>query len=316
MKKVLKEKVDAMEAFEKFCTENIDVWNTVTAFGTALTALRLKINSIYSTESRQEENNKGVTQTKAETKNELANAVVAVSNAMQAYALSIGNQTLFAQMSTCHSKIYYAKNENAISAAELVLDKAKSFPIVTLQPFGISAPVLDALSAVIDSFKAVAPSTRNVVTMKTVLTNNLKQLVKEGNVIMRKELLKMGRQFKTTHPNFYEGMVANAKVINKNIHAKIRLTVKDAITQAPLTGVLIEITGTALQGITDMQGKCTITNVGEGSHDVVLRKTNYDVYTLEDVDFSRGRSVTAIVQMQPAIELQPTVVIPTEDEMA
>jgi len=56
--------------------------------------------------------------------------------------------------------------------------------------------------------------------------------------------------------------------------------------------------------------------VGEGSHDVVLRKTNYDVYTLEDVDFSRGRSVTAIVQMQPAIELQPTVVIPTEDEMA
>ena len=44
---------------------------------------------------------------------------MAVSNAMQAYALSLGNQTLFAQMSTCHSKIYYAKNGNAISAAEL-----------------------------------------------------------------------------------------------------------------------------------------------------------------------------------------------------
>ncbi len=316
MKRVLKEQVDAMEAFEKFCTENIDVWNTVTAFGTALTALRLKINSIYSTESRQEENNKGVTHTKAETKNELANAVVAISNAMQSFALSIGNQTLFAQMSTCYSKIYYAKNENAISAAELVLGKAKSFPIVDLQPFGISTPVLDALSDVIESFKAVAPSTRNVVTMKTVLTNNLTQLVKEGNVIMRKELLKMGRQFKTTNPNFYEGMVANAKVINKNIHAKIRLTVKDAITAAPLTGVLIEITGTALQGMTDMQGKCTITNVGEGSHNVVLRKTNYDVYTIANVDFSRGRSVTATVLMQPAIVMQPTVVIPTEDELA
>jgi len=301
--------VDALEAFEKFCSDNSTVWSSVTAFGTALTALRLKINTIYSTESRQEENNKGVTHTKAETKAELANTTVAVSNAMQAYAVSIGNQTLFYQMSTSFSSMMYAKNEDAISRAQLVLDKTKSIPVATLTPFGITDPVIDALTAIIATFTSVAPSTRNVVTNKTVLTNNLKQLVKEGSDIMRKTLLKLGRQFMATDPDFYEGMVANAMVINRNIHAKLRLTVKDAETAQPLTGVLIEISETALQGMTDMSGKCTITNVTEGTYNVVLRKTSYEVYTIENAEFKRGKSFSATVDMEPTV-VEPVSEVP------
>ncbi len=301
--------MDALEAFEKFCSDNSTVWSSVTAFGTALTALRLKINTIYSTESRQEENNKGVTHTKAETKAELANTTVAVSNAMQAYAVSIGNQTLFYQMSTSFSSMMYAKNEDAISRAQLVLDKTKSIPVATLTPFGITDPVIDALTAIIATFTSVAPSTRNVVTNKTVLTNNLKQLVKEGSDIMRKTLLKLGRQFMATDPDFYEGMVANAMVINRNIHAKLRLTVKDAETAQPLTGVLIEISETALQGMTDMSGKCTITNVTEGTYNVVLRKTSYEVYTIENAEFKRGKSFSATVDMEPTV-VEPVSEVP------
>jgi hypothetical protein len=301
MKRVLKEKVAALTAFEKFCTDNSLIWSFLVAFGTAMTALRLKINSIYSTESRQEENNKGVTRTKAEIKEELANSTVAVSNAMQAFAESINNQTLFTQMGVSYSTIYYSKNEVAISSAELVLNKVNSYPIATLEPFGISQPVVDMLTEIITRYKTVAPSTRNVVTSKTVLTNNLEQLVNEGNLIMRKNLLKLGRQFKATHPNFYDGMVFNAKVIRNNIHAKIRLTVKDEITNAPLTGVLVEIVGTPLKGMTDMDGKCTITKISEGLKTVELKKTNFAVYTITDIDFKRGKAVTVTVKMQPAV---------------
>ncbi|MBE7509340.1 MAG: carboxypeptidase regulatory-like domain-containing protein [Bacteroidia bacterium] len=234
---------------------------------------------------------------------------MAVSNAMQAYAVSIGNQTLFYQMSTSFSSMMYAKNEDAISRAQLVLDKTKSIPVATLTPFGITDPVIDALTAIIATFTSVAPSTRNVVTNKTVLTNNLKQLVKEGSDIMRKTLLKLGRQFMATDPDFYEGMVANAMVINRNIHAKLRLTVKDAETAQPLTGVLIEISGTALQGMTDMSGKCTITNVTEGTYNVVLRKTSYEVYTIENAEFKRGKSFSATVDMEPTV-VEPVSEVP------
>lgn len=314
MKRILKEQVDAMNAFENFCSENSEIWSSTTAFGIALTALRLKINSIYSTESRQEQNNKGVTHTKAEKKAELANSTVAVSNAMQAYALSINDQVLFNQMGVTYSKIYYLKNETAISAAELVLEKVQSFPAEELEPFGITDAVKDTLASVIENYKSVASSTRNVIVERMVLTSNLDKLVKEGNVIMRKNLLKQGRQFKAAYPDFYAGMVANAKVINKNTHAKMRLTVRDESTKQPLAGVLIEISETPLQGMTDMQGKCTITNVGEGKHEVVLKKTNYAVYTIEDVDFKRGKAVNVTVFMQSVVTEQPLVPVRQNEE--
>lgn len=308
MDKKLQESVDSFNAFTRFSKDNETIWTPVTAYGTGLTALELKVKTILTTESQQEENNKGVTRTKDEQKIEMANEAVGVAQAQQGYAMSIGDSTLFDLMSTPYSSIYRVKNPSAIAAAQLIYDTAKALPIVSLQPFGISAAVLDTLKTSIENFTAVAPSTRNVKAHRLVLTKNLTKLVKEANTIMRKNLLKIARQFKKTNPDFYAGLVANAKVIASSTHAKIYLTVSDQKTGVPLTGALVEIEGTVLKGLTDMKGKCTVTRVPEGIRNVTVKKTDYDVATLFAVEFKRGKSVRRIVTMVPAVVAEPVVV--------
>jgi hypothetical protein len=120
---------------------------------------------------------------------------------------------------------------------------------------------------------------------------------------MRKQLLKIGRQFKKSNPDFYAGLVANAKVINNNIHSKIRLTVFDDVTEKVLDKALVVIDGTTIQGQTDAKGKITLSKVPEGKYNVIITKDNYIKMVLEDVVFQRGHSITRTVGMSPAFDV-------------
>jgi len=302
MEKKLKEKVDALTAFENYCMENQSVWAFLIAFVNSVTALGVKIQSIFTTESQQEENNKGVTRTKQQKKQDMANEAVAVSQGLQAYAISISDMELFELMSRPYSHIMKSKDSPAIASCQLVRDTAIALPAEAIEPFGISEAVLNTLSQSITDFKDAAPTTRNVIAHKTVLTNNCAQLVNEGNMIMRKQLLKIGRQFKKTNPDFYAGLVANAKVGSHAVHAKIRIKLYDDVTSAPLANATVSISGTELSGMTNSKGACTITRVPQGQRTVSIVLSNYIPMELE-INFQRGHSATRTVQLSPAFDI-------------
>lgn len=297
MKKKLKEQADALLAFENFCNEpaNKPIWDSLLGFANGVTALDVKNQSIITTESQQEENNKGVTRTKTETKTDMANETVAVSHALQGYAISIGNQELFSLMSKSFSTIMKSKDTPAIASCTLVFNTASGLPSAAIEPFGISTTVLDTLNQSILDFKNMAPATRNVITNKTVLTDNCSQLVKEGNTIMRLQLLKIGRQFKKTHPDFYAGLVANAKVISSSVHSKIRITAEAGDPAFAVQGAAVSVSGTSLTGTTDANGKCTVSNVPAGERDVTVTKG--DMSVTKKFKFQRGHSITTTVNL-------------------
>ncbi|MFI5218651.1 MAG: hypothetical protein ACHQNT_04110 [Bacteroidia bacterium] len=301
MKKHLKEKVDAMTAFKNFCDQNQIVWSAVVAFATAIAALGVKIQSIFTTESQQEENNKGVTRTKGQKKTDMANEAVAVAEGLQAFAIDSGNEQLYDSMGIAFTTIMKAKDPGAISKCQLVFDTASGIPIIDLQPYGISATVLNTLDTAIEDFTAASPTTRNVETHKTVLTNNLTKLVSEGNTIMRKQLLKIGRQFKITNPDFYEGLVANAKVITNSVHAKIRIMAVTGDPAFAVEGATVTISGTDLKGVTDAKGKCTITKVPAGERVVTVVKDT--MRTQLTVNFQRGHSITRTVELKTVFDV-------------
>lgn len=297
MEKKLKVQVDAFVAFVKFCKDNNVVWQNVEAFVTMLAALELKIESIDSTEEAQEANKKGVTLTKKEKKTAMASRADAVGLGAQAYARSINDNELYSELSVSYSGINYANDQESLTIARRVYNVVSGLPKEAIAKFGITEAVLETLKDAIDVFAEVRPSTRNVKTRREALTRNCEQLVNEGNDIMRKDLLKIGRQFKATHPDFYFGMVANAKVINRHIHSKLRITAINDENKTPLTGVIVEIENTGLQGVTDMKGKCTITMVPEGKHVVQLLKTGYEKAVIDGVDFKKGKSTTITAKM-------------------
>lgn len=303
MKKSLKVKLNAFLVFKQFCESNRITWESNTAFFNAFAAFETKIQSILSTEAEQQENNKGVARTKAEKKLQLTNLAVSIAAALQGYAIDTDNPALYDQMNITPTDIYRAGATNAISNALLVADTARELDAAAIAPYGITTTVISALDAAIDKYTTTSASTRNVIVNKSLLTADLTELVNEANVIMRKQLIKIGFQFKVTDPNFYAGMVQSAKLIEANIHTKLKLTAVDGESQQPLTGVIVEVEGTGLQGVTDMYGKCTVTEVPEGPHTIRLMKTNYDQTVIEGVEFKRGKSTTLKVAMAPNHEV-------------
>lgn len=299
MKKSLKVKLNAFLVFKQFCESNRITWESNTAFLNAFAAFETKIQSILSTEAEQQENNKGVARTKAEKKLQLTNLAVSIAAALQGYAIDTDNPALYDQMNITPTDIYRAGATNAISNALLVADTARELDAAAIAPYGITPTVISALDAAIDKYTTTSASTRNVIVNKSLLTADLTELVNEANVIMRKQLIKIGFQFKVTDPNFYAGMVQSAKLIEANIHTKLKLTAVDGESQQPLTGVIVEVEGTGLQGVTDMYGKCTVTEVPEGPHTIRLMKTNYDQTVIEGVEFKRGKSTNLKVAMAP-----------------
>ncbi len=203
-----------------------------------------------------------------------------------------------------------AKDVEAISTSTLVMDTVNKLPADALLPFGITDETKTLLGDLISYYYKSAPTTRNVITNKTVLTKKLTVLVNEANFIMRKELLKMARQFKKTNPNFYDGLVANAKVIKNAVHAKIRLTILSDVTQGALKNARVVIDGTDITGFTDAKGKLTLSRVPEGKRNVTIMLANYTTMVLEAVDFKRGHSITRTVDLSPAF------VVPAEEKVA
>jgi hypothetical protein len=307
MKRTLKEELDAFNRFQSFCNlpANKLIWEGLLSYSNGMTALDLKTQAIYATDARQEEDNKGVTRTKKQVKTAMANVASSTAACLQAYASVNNDEDLYSQMAIELSFIIKSKDATAIGKSKLVLDKASALPLEDIEPFGITETILETLGQSIIDYKAVLSTTGDVRTIKKGLTKNLTTLTAEANKIMRTQLLKMGKQWRLSYPDFYEGMVNSAKVIRVSIHTKARINVKDENGVA-IEDALIVITsadGTIMKGKTNAKGNSTISGVPEGSADMTISKPNFIGKTLDGLNFVRGKSLARVITLLPVFEV-------------
>ena len=188
----------------------------------------------------------------------------------------------------------------------MIHDTAKKIPIANVTPFGLSDAVILSLSTSIAQYKEDAPATRTVITNKTALTEQVATLVDEGNTIVRKQLLKVSRQLKTTEPVFYTGLVASAKLMRNNTHAKVRITALEEDLNY-VENAQVTISGTNMTGMTDAKGGCTLTKVPKGMREVSVTKANYITWNA-NINFQNGHSITRKVIMNKTNFDVPAVV--------
>jgi hypothetical protein len=300
MKKILKTRLSAMEALYRFCQQNPLIVALLIALSNSVTALGLKIQSIISVQSKQQANNTGVTVTKLQLKDTMVSITAIVAFAMQAFAQKAKNMTLYNQLNFAPAELLSGSDSNAISKCREIYDIVRLIPEADRTPFGISDLVLTQMNDATDEFESDAPSTRNVISDKTAYTQSLDTLVGEGNDIMRKEILKLGRFFKTSNPDFYNGLRSSAKLQTSNTHTKIRVEATDDVTGNVISGLTAKIQGTSFEAITNLKGKCLI-YLPEGTYTLICSKDHYIMMTLE-VKVIRG-SNTVKVQMSPSFTI-------------
>jgi hypothetical protein len=299
MEKRLQEKLSTMIAFAAFCEEHEIIWADLEGFVHAYGKFTGILDLISTKQGQQEQCRKGVTKDKLTLKTKLADETVSISGALQAYSLQIKDATLYDKMDITFTQIRQGRDAEALSKSTLVYLTVTAISVEELLPYGIDNNVITRYKKLIDDYNADSPATRNVVVNKTLLTKELHSLTAKANCIMRKQLIKIARQFKKTNPDFYAGLILNAKVIRTMVHTKLRVELKDEYTNAAIANAKIEIEGTILNGFTDEAGSLTLTGVIEGLKTVIVTKANYERCVIENVHFKRGRSKTMHIKLKP-----------------
>ncbi len=87
-------------------------------------------------------------------------------------------------------------------------------------------------------------------------------------------------------------------IANQSFAGTIKGAVTDAKDNAPLSGVVIAVSGTGKGAVTDFDGKFEITGVPSGTYEVVLSYTSYNT-TKQTITLADGQEVTLNINMSP-----------------
>ena len=163
----------------------------------------------------KEKERMGKTSGKANARDECEDALVLgtviVSSALTAYANSIGNAQLKAAVKVSESQLRYARTNEQLNLAKMVLDLATA-NLAALGPFGVTQAILEDLKARIAAYDAATKQVSSGMAERVGARTAVSDLFIQADQILKDELDRMMQFFRVSAPEFYNDYRA-ARVI-------------------------------------------------------------------------------------------------------
>lgn len=193
--------------------ENSAVWNSMAPLATAVTAFKDKVNAIDSTAQKQETPT-GATQSKAETRDALEDALFLMCEALGVLAHTTSDQNLLALTDITRSGIDKLDSEALSNRAALVLAQAndKKTQLATLQ---VTQANIDELTQSLQAFNEAKAGPRQATATRVAQTESLSTLIREANDILRNQIDRMVNLFGRSHPQFVSSYQAARVIVDR-----------------------------------------------------------------------------------------------------
>jgi len=202
MRKTQENKLSMYIAVQKVCADNNSVWNGLVACSNAISAFENKISDIVKSRQKQESNNKGIAEDKAEKRNKMVEKAMFVKGAIQAYATATQNNELYENVNYSVTKIKRGADTIARDKALIIFNKATAIA-TNLADYGINTTVLSELETSINNFTAIMPNPRTAKSAVKAATLEITELFEQTDLILKKQLDKLMIQFKDVNEYFY-----------------------------------------------------------------------------------------------------------------
>lgn len=194
-----------------YMNDNAAVWNALPAAVTAVNDLSAGIDSLNDAVQQQEDTTTGITLDKAALRDALEDRIREVGDAIYAYASTVGNNSLAAQVAVTASELDTMSEQRVDDVATRVFDGGTA-ELANLGPYGVTQPKLDALDQARQDFQAAKGNPRSEIGEKAGLTATLPQMIRDVKTILRTRLDKLMTAFRLGNPPFYAGY-QSARVI-------------------------------------------------------------------------------------------------------
>ncbi|HLG34762.1 MAG TPA: carboxypeptidase-like regulatory domain-containing protein [Bacteroidia bacterium] len=193
--------LNMFRAVSKHAANNQLITDTIVAFKNGITALNVKITAIQTTSGEQDLAISGVTTNKNQLQETLCQSTFSVISPVKAYAVSINDTTLEAQMNLSVSELREINDDQIGQKAQTLLNIVNLL-IAALADYGITPAIILSWQQDITNYLNALANPRMAVVHRATLTGELVTLFSEANAILKKTLDPISISFKAANPHY------------------------------------------------------------------------------------------------------------------
>ena len=278
-------------------TKNLKVIATIRAFETAHTVLggicvAIRANNLISTTART-----GASKDKAALKKSMTDIAIVHASALAAYADASGNNVLFDKSNLSPTTLERASDSEVEDVCKMIHTLATE-NLTNLADYGITSTSVGTLENSILAYHNAITSPRELQSQAKAANANIKTLFKQGNKVLKNQMDKLAKGFKTTYPEFATEYVSNREIVDA------------PTTSTSLTGQLVfgdvGIKGTVtildlnIVLPTDATGSFQVKPIAFGIHTIKAEADDpsFAINIQENVQCKLGRNTTISIEMK------------------
>ena len=197
-----------------FLDDQSAVWSGTVAFADAVTRAKSGVAAIDSAADAQQSPTSGVTDDKADIRNELEEQVLAIADQLSALAVKNGDNDLGAKVEMTKSSLDKMTANDLEQTAERVSGLATD-NIAALADFDVTAADVTALDAARTAFSDIKGSPRQATVGRKTKTDSLPELIANVRSIFRNEIDKMVTKKKKANPEFHARYFIARIIVNR-----------------------------------------------------------------------------------------------------
>jgi len=280
----------------QYCTDNTSATSGIPAFAPVLNTASNKLLLIDQLDQIAMGTTTGVTLDTKALRTAMTDLSLRCSGAVVAYATSINNNTLKAQVNFTESDLNRMKKEEVDDVCQTIHDVTNA-NIANAQNYGISGTDVSDLQTTINLYRTAVQNPRQAIISKNDSKKQIKNLIDEViKTIFKGQMDKMVNTLKNSNPNFVNKYFDARTIIDLGkTTGKLRGTVKDR-PGTPISGVaiILKITSQAdiaYQTLTDDTGIFGIANIKPGNYDIFVQKTGFTTITETNIRFGPGKEL-------------------------
>ena len=292
-----KAKVNMVKTVVEYCDENAAIIAAVAAFVSALAQVKAKLSLLDENEQLTAVPITGIAADKNDRRKTMTDFGFDVSGMLYAYASSIDNNTLKAEVDYPISAFTRMRDSEIAVVCRTIHERGVE-NVNTAKDFGINADLLADLLTAIENYEASLTKPRTAIGKRKTQKANIAELIREIDEILINQMDRMMSRFRTTNPDFYETYFNLREIIDPNTtHTQLKGTITDAATGNPISNATITIVEPAKTAASDATGKYSIKPAPFGKFTVTVTKPGYTAFQKEDVVIKVGESTVLDVSL-------------------
>ena len=280
----------ALTSFLIVVADNDALTQLIPAFYRQTQSLRSLMAQTKTAEAQSKENTTGLTQDKLAVKAQLFDSMNKLATLASAYAAETNNVILANRVKKFAAAFGDVRQNDIAALCQDVLDKTQ-LHLVGLADYGVTSETFSTCQTLIDTYEEKVPAARSQTKWKKVNTQARADLFEQMMDLMNNRILKTAVAFQTTHPAFYNQLIAAATVATPSVsHTQVKIKIDNTSNKHTANMLMVRLANSDVHHKANEKGEITIRLSKSGRQDIEVFPEGGDPILVQGIVAKKGKT--------------------------